>query len=82
MLGVRHVYELVWMAPLDLQGQRNFGARSLQEVQTKLSALGLRLGMSLDRPSYAAAVTAALVEEQFTQAMTRVRAFRGSKAAA
>lgn len=57
-LGVRYVYELVKMAPLDLRAQRNFGEKSLREVQAKLAALGLSLGMTLDDESYRAAVVA------------------------
>ncbi|HSB81949.1 MAG TPA: DNA-directed RNA polymerase subunit alpha C-terminal domain-containing protein [Candidatus Methylomirabilis sp.] len=48
-LGVRYVYELVRMAPMNLRAQRNFGVKSLREVRDKLAALGLTLGMTLDR---------------------------------
>jgi len=41
--------------------KRNFGHKSLREVQDKLAALGLTLGMTLDAPTYAEAVTAAVV---------------------
>ena len=61
-LNIRYLYDLVERAPLDLLKQRNFGEKSLRELQVKLAALGLSVGMTLDRPSYAAAVTAALVE--------------------
>ena len=61
MLQIRYVYELVEKTPHDLRVQPNFGKKSLREVEDKLAALGLALGMTFDPTSYAAAVTAALV---------------------
>ncbi len=61
MLGIRYVYELVEKTPLDLRMQRNFGAKSLREIEEKLAALGLTLGMTLDETCYSAAVTATVV---------------------
>ncbi len=61
MLQIRYVYELVERSPLALRMQRNFGPKSLREVEAKLAALGLTLGMALDPASYAAAVTATVV---------------------
>ena len=61
LLNIRYVYELVVKSPGDLWSMPKFGKKSLQEIQSKLAALGLSLGMTLDDKSYAAAVTAALV---------------------
>ena len=60
-LNIRHVYDLVQKSRWDLLVKRNFGHKSLREVQDKLAALGLTLGMTLDGPTYADAVTAAVV---------------------
>jgi DNA-directed RNA polymerase subunit alpha len=62
LLNIRYLYELVEKTPRDLRMQRNFGEKSFREVRDKLAALGLTLGMTLDRPSCATAVTVALVE--------------------
>lgn len=58
LLGIRYVYELVPETPAELRTMRNFGEKSLREVQGKLAALGLSLGMTLDDESYRAAVVA------------------------
>lgn len=60
-LNIRYVYDLVQKSPMDLRMQKNFGQKSLLEIQDKLAALGLTLGMTLDAPTYAEAVTAAVV---------------------
>ncbi len=57
-MKVRYVCELVRLEPLDLLGRRNFGHRSYEEVQDKLKALGLSLGMKLDDTTYTGAVLA------------------------
>ncbi|MFI5341816.1 MAG: DNA/RNA non-specific endonuclease [Candidatus Methylomirabilales bacterium] len=61
MLQIRFMYELVEKTPRDLWMQRNFDKKSLGEVEDKLAALGLTLGMALDPTAYAAAVTAVVV---------------------
>jgi Bacterial RNA polymerase, alpha chain C terminal domain len=62
LLGVQYVYDVVTKTSVDLRIHWNFGEKSLREVQDKLAVLGLTLGMTPDRPSYAAAVTAVLLE--------------------
>ncbi len=61
VLRIHYVYELVEKTPQDLRVQPNLGRKSLREVEDKLAALGLTLGMTLESPAYPAAVTAALV---------------------
>jgi len=58
MLNIKYVYELVQKSPLDLFRLQNFGEKSLKEVKTKLTHLGLTLGMTLEGDSYGAAVVA------------------------
>ena len=60
-LNIRYVYDLVEKSPGDLLMQKNFGQKSFREIRDKLAALGLRLEMTLDGPTYADAVTAAVV---------------------
>ena len=60
-LNIWYVYTLVAKAPTDLRMPGNFGKTSLREAEEKLAALGLALGMTLDRPSYADAVAAAVI---------------------
>jgi len=57
-LKVAYVYELVQKSQFDLFRLPNFGQKSLREVEAKLAALGLTLGMTLDDDSYKAAVVA------------------------
>jgi DNA-directed RNA polymerase subunit alpha len=57
-LNIRYVCELVALEPRDLLMRRNFGGRSLREIQDKLGAMGLSIGMTLDGPSYTGAVLA------------------------
>ncbi len=57
-LRIRYVCELVVLEPRDLLLRRNFGQRSFREIQDKLKALGLSLGMTLDGPSYTGTVLA------------------------
>ena len=57
-LKVAYVYELVQKSQFDLFRLPNFGQKSLREVEAKLAALGLTLGMTPDDDSYKAAVVA------------------------
>jgi DNA-directed RNA polymerase alpha subunit len=57
-LNVRYVYELVALHPRDLLVRRNFGERSFREIQERLAAMGLALGMMPGGPSYTGAVLA------------------------
>jgi DNA-directed RNA polymerase alpha subunit len=41
VLDIEYVYELVEKTPRDLRMQRNFGEKSLREIQATLAALGL-----------------------------------------
>ncbi len=59
-LNIRYVCELVRLDPRDLLLQRNFGRRSLRQIQDRLKALGLSLGMKLDDTTYKGAVLAAV----------------------
>jgi DNA-directed RNA polymerase alpha subunit len=44
-MGIRTVYDLVQKTPKDLLRVRNFGRKSLQEIEGVLASMGLRLGM-------------------------------------
>ncbi len=57
-LNIRYVCELVRLDPRDLLLQRNFGRRSLRQIQDRLKVLGLSLGMKLDETTYTGAVLA------------------------
>ena len=54
-------HPLVALSVRDLRMRQNFGRHSQREVEEKLAALGLSLGMALDGSTYADAVTAALI---------------------
>jgi DNA-directed RNA polymerase alpha subunit len=60
-LNIRYVYELVEKAPTDLLRTQNFGQRSLHEIQEKLTAMGLTLGVKRDDTSYSEAIMATVV---------------------
>lgn len=60
-LHISYVYDLVALSVRDLRMRQNFGQHSQREVEEKLAALGLSLGMALDGATYADAVTAALI---------------------
>jgi hypothetical protein len=60
-LNIQYAYDLVEKSPSDLLRQKNFGQKSFREIRDKLAALGLRFEMTLDGPTYADAVTAAVV---------------------
>jgi hypothetical protein len=57
-MNIHYVCELVVLEPRDLVMRKNLGQRSFQEIQDKLKALGLSLGMTLDGPSYTSAALA------------------------
>jgi len=61
--GIRYLYELVGKSKQDIYPLKNFGARSLQQLEDRLAALGLRLGMPLEEPVYRAAALAAILLE-------------------
>ena len=61
-LNIRYVCELVALRPRDLLMRRNFGQRSLREIQDKLAAMGVSIGMTLDGPSYTGAVLATVAD--------------------
>jgi hypothetical protein len=44
-MGIRTVYDLVQKTPKDLLYVRNFGRKSLQEIEGVLASMNLRLGM-------------------------------------
>lgn len=58
-LDIRLIGELVQLKPEDLLKRKNFGIKSLEEVQEILGYHNLRLGMELDEQTRAALYTAA-----------------------
>ncbi len=55
-MEIEYVYYLVRKTRRGLYPVKNLGPKSLQDVQDKLAALGLSLGMALDAATYRAAV--------------------------
>ncbi len=54
--NIQYVHDLVRKTRRGLYPVKNLGPKSLQDVQDKLAALGLSLGMALDAATYRAAV--------------------------
>ena len=56
---ILHIYDLVSKTRRDISQVQNIGPKSFRDVEDKLAALGLSLGMALDAATYRAAVVQA-----------------------
>jgi len=59
--NITYLYELVPKSPVNLFALSHFGEKSLREVKTKLTTLGLTLSVPLEDDAYRAAGVATVV---------------------